>query len=234
METERRTLQLPDGRIIEYTVDRGMRNNIYIHIKNGKVVLKLPLWAEEDQGERFLREKADWVLKNIGKRSPEEVIPESFTEGTVFPFYGETLTVCCEYPEKYFPPFFAEGRIVAACPPGGYTDKDAYVDAQVRRAIRKRTLELVNDGFARLTALTGLYPKKVTVKKMSASWGRCSSTGNISINSKAVFFPPECLDYVIIHELCHLRYMDHSPEFWALVSRFCPDWKRIRASMRGM
>ena len=233
METEKRTLLLPDGRRIDYTVDRGKRNNIYIHIKNGRVVLKLPLRADEAQGEHFLREKADWVLKNTSQRSPGETVPESFTEGTSFPFYGETFTVCCEYPEKYFPPFFGEGRLVVACPPGRHTDRDAYTDAQVRQAIKKRTLELVNDGFARLTVLTGLCPKKVTVKKMTASWGRCSSTGNISINAGVVFFPPECLDYVIIHELCHLRYMDHSPEFWALVSRFCPDWKRIRAGMKG-
>ena len=236
METGIRTLVLADGRTLEYTVDRGRRKNIYITVKNGKVVLKLPMYADESHGEIFLRQKADWVLRNIRPRVSEAVIPERFTEGTRFSFFGEEYTVCCRYSEKYFPPYFEDGQLVVAWfseYDSTGIDKDDFTDAQARQAIKKRTLELVNDGFARLTRLTGLFPKKVTVKKMTASWGRCSSTGNISINGNVVFFPPEYLDYVIIHELCHLRYMDHSPDFWALVARFCPDWKRIRANMKG-
>ena len=108
----------------------------------------------------------------------------------------------------------------------------AYIDAQARKAVAARTRELVADSFARLSPLLGLYPKKVTVKKMTASWGRCSSSGNISINSAIVFYDRECIDYVVAHELCHLRHMDHSPDFWALVSTVCPEWKRIRARLR--
>lgn len=227
---------LADGRTIEYTVDRGQRKNIYINIKNGKVVLKLPMRADEAQGERFLREKADWVLKNLKPRISEAVIPESFAEDARFTLHGGEYTVCCQYADRYFPPRFEEGKLVVAWfskYDSTGIDKESYTDAQARLAIKQKTLELVNEGFERLTRLTGLYPKKVTVKKMTASWGRCSSNGNISINSNIVYYPPECLDYVIIHELCHLRHMDHSPEFWELVGRFCPDWKRIRRRMKG-
>ena len=229
-------MMLPDGRSLEYTVDRGQRKNIYITIKNGRVILKLPLRADEAQGERFLREKADWVLKNIKPRISEAVIADCFSEGTRFTMHGEEYTVCCEPADRYFPPRFEEGRLVVSRPEGSgisEKDKDSYTDAQARKAIGQRTAELVNEAFQRLTKLTGLYPNKVTVKKMTASWGRCSSTGNISINSNIVYYPPECLDYVVIHELCHLRYMDHSTAFWELVGRYCPDWKRIRHRMKG-
>lgn len=236
METARKTLMLPDGRSLEYTVDRGQRKNIYITIKGGRVILKLPMWAAEAQGERFLLEKAEWVLKNIKPRISEAVIPDRFVEGTVFTLHGEEYTVCCEYAERYFPPRFEEGRLVVSWfgrDKTGDADKEQYTDSQVRLALKQKTLELVNEGFQRLTALTGLCPKKVTVKRMTASWGRCSSAGNISINANIVFYPPECLDYVIIHELCHLRHMDHSAAFWELVGRYCPDWKSIRHRMKG-
>ncbi len=227
-----RTLTLADGRVLEYTVDRGKRKNIYITVKNGRVVLKLPLYADEATGESFLREKADWVLKSLRPRPSAAVIPDSFREGAEFTLAGERFTVCCELAERYFFPRFEDGRLVIAWF-GRYDDidKDSFADAQARLALRRRTEEIIRERFEKLTALTGLYPKKVTIKKLTASWGRCSSTGNISINSKIVYYPTECIDYVIIHELCHLRHMDHSAEFWALVSRYCPEWKRIRAML---
>lgn len=227
---------LDNGQLLEYTLDRGKRQNIYITVKNGRVILKLPLYADEAQGERFLREKSDWILKSLRPRQSEAVIPEEFTEGTRFTLAGREYTVATEYSDRYFYPYFEDGRLVIAWF-HSYDeidiDKDSFTDAQARRAIKQRTEEIVKEAFERLTALTGLVPKKVTIKQMTASWGRCSSEGNISINQRLVFFPQDCIDYVIIHELCHLRYMDHSPAFRALVGRYCPGWQSIRARMKG-
>jgi len=235
MDPKPRKLLLSDSMELEYFIDRSRRRNIYISIKDGKVVLKLPLIGGEERGEAFLREKADWIFKTLKPRPSIAKIPSYFSEGETFTLAGEEYTVCCEIAPKYFYPLFENGRLTVAVfrdfEDHGI-DQDSYTDAQARRAIEKRTSEIVEEAFGRLTALTGLYPKKVTVKKMSASWGRCSSNGSISINANVVFYPKECIDYVIIHELCHLRHMDHSREFWELVSRFCPEWKRIRQSMK--
>ncbi len=79
----------------------------------------------------------------------------------------------------------------------------------------------------------GKAPQKLTVKTMSSRWGSCTSKGNIAINSKVVQFSRECIMYVCIHELCHLEHMDHSKDFWAMVEKYCPDWKRIRKIMNN-
>jgi hypothetical protein len=68
---------------------------------------------------------------------------------------------------------------------------------------------------------------------MTASWGRCSSEGNISMNYKVIAYPKKNIDYVCIHELAHLRHMNHSRDFWALVEKYCPDYRQIRDSMRA-
>ena len=90
----------------------------------------------------------------------------------------------------------------------------------------------VRESMDRLTAEMQLYPKKVTLKDLKASWGRCSSDVRISINYKVITFPKAYVDYVCIHELSHLVHMDHSSQFWALVGRYCPDWKNIRQNMK--
>ena len=233
MSRERRTLILDNGERLDYILDRGKRRNIYIAVKDSEVVLRIPLYGDAAAGERFLKEKSSWVLQSLQKRKKASA-PERYTEGLSFALGGERFTVTAVEAPRYFPPAFVGGRLeIAVCKTFADShEAAAYIDAQARKAVAARTRELVADSFARLSPLLGLYPKKVTVKKMTASWGRCSSTGNISINSAIVFYDRECIDYVVAHELCHLRHMDHSPDFWALVSTVCPEWKRIRARLR--
>jgi predicted metal-dependent hydrolase len=69
------------------------------------------------------------------------------------------------------------------------------------------------------------YPR-ISIRRMQASWGRCSAKGMISLNIKLIQVLKEYIDYVIIHELCHLKYLHHEPEFYYLLSRVMPDWKR--------
>lgn len=220
---------MPDGSELEYFIDRSSRKNIYISVRDGRVILKLPMTGCEERGERFLREKSAWILQSLAKNPSTAKPPVSFSEGESFTLAGEEYTVACVNTERYEPPRFENGSLTVSVP---HDYDSAYVSSEVRKALEQKTLEIIRAAFARLTLLTGLYPKKVTVKRMTASWGRCSSNGSISINSAVVFYPIECIDYVIIHELCHLRHMDHSAGFWELVSRFCPDWKRIRKCMR--
>ena len=106
----------------------------------------------------------------------------------------------------------------------------------VRRLFRRFVYSLCEErvrlSFDKYTAKLGLYPKRVTFKKMVSRWGSCSVSGNISINVDVICFEQECIDYVVIHELCHLKHMDHGADFWALVSTCCPDYKRLRERMK--
>lgn len=222
---------LENGALLEYILDRGDRRNIYIAVKDDEVVLRMPRYAPLETGERFLKEKSSWVMKSMIKRQ-RAAAPEVYREGMSFSLGGEEFTVAAVEAERYFAPRFSDGRLELAVSGRALADREGYIDAQAKKAVAARTRELISGSFSSLAPQLGLYPNKVTIKKMTASWGRCSSTGNISINSAIVFFDRECIDYVVAHELCHLRYMDHSPDFWALVSTVCPEWKRIRAKLR--
>ena len=86
---------------------------------------------------------------------------------------------------------------------------------------------------ARIRAIAprlGLYPARVTVRAQQTLWGSCTEKGNISLNWRLVLLPSALADYVLVHELCHLRHLDHSRRFWALVATLIPDYaKRQRA-----
>ena len=87
----------------------------------------------------------------------------------------------------------------------------------------------------RLDRIFALYPvgkpHKVLIRDLVSRWGSCSSLGTVSINRRCAVLPDELIDYVILHELCHLTVLDHSPQFWRLLSGQLPDALKKRRAM---
>ena len=202
---------------------------MYINIRSGRVTLKIPPAVSLSQAERFLEEKSEWIFKNLDNEKISSGEPKAFKNGEKFRLAGDEYVITPEKSSRYFKPYFDGNKLVIAI--REQIDEE-YVKAQTEKALTAKAAEIIGERMKILTAKTGLVPKKVTIKKLSGSWGRCSSEGNISININIVFYDKECIDYVIIHELCHLKHMDHSKAFWSTVEKYCPDWKRIRNSLR--
>jgi len=85
---------------------------------------------------------------------------------------------------------------------------------------------------AHYAPLMGVSPNKIFIKEQRTLWGSCSARGNLNFNRKLLKAPPEILDYVVVHELAHLRHMNHSKRFWDFVATQCPEWKARRTWLR--
>jgi predicted metal-dependent hydrolase len=98
------------------------------------------------------------------------------------------------------------------------------LEAQARRELPPRLLELA--------AQHGLTVSRISIRNQRWRWGSCSRSGHICLNWRLVTMPPTVRDYVLLHELMHLKRMDHSPKFWKLVAAVCPDYQEARAYLR--
>ena len=102
---------------------------------------------------------------------------------------------------------------------GGFTDDEI-------RAMAEKTLELVTSRAEYFAGIMGVKYRRITVRNQKTRWGSCSSKGNLNFNCLLALVPPEVLDSVVIHELCHLKEMNHSEKFYAEVLRVFPDYYR--------
>lgn len=133
----------------------------------------------------------------------------------------------------------AAGVRVREARPGCLRVSGAIADEQVARAALRRWLvrQAQAHFMPRLHVLshtTGLRYRRVSFRCQKTRWGSCSRDRAISLNARLLFLPPELVDYVLIHELCHLVHMNHSKRFWALVAEHCRDFRACDRRLREM
>ena len=107
------------------------------------------------------------------------------------------------------------------------------LSAGALRALRHRASQELPPRLLALAAEHGVTVSRVSIRNQRWRWGSCSRSGHICLNWRLVTMPDEVRDYVLIHELMHLKRMDHSPKFWKLVAAACPAYKEARAWLRS-
>ncbi len=93
-----------------------------------------------------------------------------------------------------------------------------------RKALAERAAAILPARAAHFAPMVGVSYQRIAIRAQRTRWGSCSSQGNLNFNCLLVLCPPEVLDYVVIHELCHRKELNHSPRFWAEVEKYCPDY----------
>lgn len=110
------------------------------------------------------------------------------------------------------------------------------VDANqlLEKALREKARQLFAERLAHYAPHLGVAPPPLRLSSARTRWGSCSHHGGISLNWRLVFMPLAIIDYVVAHELAHLREMNHSPRFWSVVEQLCPDWRARRLELRQL
>ncbi|WP_456423589.1 M48 family metallopeptidase [Thermococcus sp.] len=177
---------------------------------DGRVVVTAPKGFDV---EAFLRKHRRWLWNRLAEL--EEVRRES-SRG--FPLFGEFYGVKLENGGE------VEIRGKTLILPV----KREKARESLKALLKERLMPLI----ALYSTLLGVSPGRIYIRNQRKKWASCSSRGNLSFNLRLVALPESLIQYIVIHELAHLRYLDHSPEFWSLVKRFYPDYRNARKELR--
>ncbi len=190
-----------------------------------RVELKVPSRCPAREIDSFLQTKVDWILRkqDYFNSIPQPVLP-SFADGAEHQFMGQPYRLILVEASR---PSVSklQDSILLGLPDPGNPDKvrSAFESWLRTMAIEDFTVRLQQ--LYKPLARLGLPKPRLTVRKMKARWGSCSRSGDICLNSLLVQKPEAAIDYVITHELCHLREFSHSKRFYALLDRVMPDWR---------
>ena len=213
---------LIDGKLVAYRVKRSPRSSharLEIRADTGLTVI-VPRSYSLSRVPGIITDKKRWVkakleLLHRGKQAYE-------TEGTCR-YLGRTLKVVTNvghHPVAL--PILLDDELIFAWDSG-----DGH-SAGIERWLRKQAGTVVQEMAEKNALKIGVNYKVLRLRSARTRWGSCSPGGTLSFNWKLVMFPREVMEYVVIHELCHLKEMNHSKSFWALVEIHCPDWRAHR------
>ena len=221
-------------RKIHFKIQRGRRKKtVAIHIQpNIAVVVLTPQLMETETIRDIVRKRAKWIIEKQEKlkKIRSGLSKKDFVSGETFPYLGR------QYRLKVMKSISPEDKCKLLNGRLQVQIDNKLKGKAVKKAIRDklvewymaRAQEKINERINRYSAQTGKWPKKVIIKNQEKRWGSCSHSGIVRFNWKAVMAPIVVFDYIIVHELSHLLYPNHSEKFWRKVESIIPDFKKHR------
>ncbi|HPI38353.1 MAG TPA: SprT family zinc-dependent metalloprotease [Ignavibacteriaceae bacterium] len=209
-------------KIKDYLIPFRVRVNFrakYLRMKfhsNGTLLITIPSPKLQNRVQGFVESHSIWILEKY-----EKILQLK----NVYALFGKELLIDRQY-ELFINTHkinFVKDRLRIISPEGSTISTDEVYSIWLKHYAKKYLP-------ARTTELAKKYdfnPNRITVRGQSSRWGSCSRKGNISLNFNLLKFEKEMIDYVIIHELCHLRHLNHSPKFWYEVEKILPSYKSI-------
>lgn len=167
------------GEKIQYTLIKSKIKNMYIHIKDGKVIVKAPIKLKDKYIHDFVNKKAKWIYEKLKENKLKISKDEKIEQKDL-----ERLGIIVE------------------------------------QSVKKYSIKL------------GVSPEKVRIKIIKYAWGSCSTKRNITINKKLAKKDEKVIEYVVLHEMSHLIYMNHSKDFWTLVEKHMPKYKEYKNKLK--
>jgi predicted metal-dependent hydrolase len=199
--------------------DRARRVRVSVESDRGIEVV-LPRRAPDRAAAAAVRELRPWIERRL--RELDRARQAIASRGDSVPYLGQMLRLQGEPGRRRV---HRRGDLLLV--PAGAGRREA-----LERWYRRAAAAEITPRLERACAQTGGSYEKLTIRGQKTRWASCSRSGTMSFNWRLLLAPEAVLDYVIWHEVCHLEIMDHSPRFWALLARWCPDYRSQAAWLR--
>ncbi len=235
-----------DNAVVAYLFQRAKRRTIGFVVGPDGLVVRAPRWTPVAEVEAALREKSQWITRKLGEsRERQERQQEArieWRDGVVLPWLGGSIQLVLD-PGHHFGAVGAQLEPRAA--DGIADDTPALLRVglpktaepeQIRDAVQAWLMRQAKEYFAQrldyFAPLLQVQWRKLSLSSAGTRWGSARIDGSIRLNWRLIHFRPAVIDYVVAHELSHLRVMDHSPRFWDTVRSVVPDYAELRGQLK--
>jgi len=218
-----------DGQTITYTVKRSLRAKrvrLEVRPQTGLTAV-VPHAYKIGQLPRLLKSKERWISNNLARYRHFQSLStkKELKSGDTVPYLGRDLELVKRENHSGAGSITLEVNTLLVSPK---LFKNGILELALERWYRTQAAKLISERIDKLSFQMGISYRRIVIRGQKTRWGSCSHKKNISFNWKLIMAPEPVIDYVIIHELTHLKEMNHSKRFWELVAQYCPRWREYK------
>lgn len=203
-------------------IRRSRSKTARLQVNNGAVSIVVPFELPQARIKKILTEKNRWIKEKLYlHQQAMPVSSKEFINGEAFPYLGRNYRLKIKF-GAFAPVKLKQGFLIVTLP------KESASPELIRNALvrwySQQALQRFTEKVERYAKIIGVSPNSVEIKAFKSRWGSCGVNGDILFHWKVILAPHRIVDYVVVHELCHLKHHDHSPAFWKAVERVVPDY----------
>jgi len=208
-----------------YRIIRSNRKSISLQITpEGQLIVRAPNSASDKQIFGIVKSKSTWIQKHQARLAAQHVQPKTFTAGETFWYLGEQYPLLLT--DRQSPPLELDGAFYLSTR-AQKNAKQVFID-WYRQETRLITRQLVEKYSARY----GFKVNQIRITSARTRWGSCSNKGNLNFTYRLSMAPLSAIEYVVVHELAHLKVHNHGRDFWAQVAQIYPGYKTPRTWLK--
>ena len=214
---------------VTYTLIQAVRRDVLFQaLPEAGIRGYAPKYMSLREIDRMVRERAEELTRmqrEVDQRLEAHRLAHRITDGSAILIEGRRHILRLRQGQRRTGRI-SEGEYILTLPD---PEDDEAVRAAIRSTLSTMALKRIRERLDHYIPRVGRAPGRIAIRDQKSRWGSCSQKGNVNFNWKLIMAPPEALDYVVVHELCHLYEFNHSPRFWALVEAQLPDyeaWKK--------
>lgn len=211
---------------------KGIKNmHLYVKPPNGRVTVSAPLSMSDEAIERFVRTRASWIKKQIAKFETQPRQSErEYVSGETLYVWGKRYYLRTENGGKNSIVLSGETALLTVRKESTPEQRDNFIREWYRKALKEEIAKVL----PKWEKITGLQAESCQTKYMTTRWGTCNpSKKRLWLNLQLAKKTPECLEYVILHELVHLVEKNHGERFVALMDTYMPMWRETKVTLNG-
>ena len=194
-------------------------------MKDGRVVVRAPSRARQSDIDKFIFEKQSWLTSKLAAIENNKNTYYDVMNYSVLLFLGAKYSLC-----KWSGKKIAVGENFSILVPNGA--EDSKILSMIKTWYRKQAKDILFKRTQEIASKLKLFPQDLKINDSKGRWGACNNKNVITFNWRVVMLPPAIIDYVIVHELCHMVEFNHSKKFWSLVQTFLSDAKQRREKIK--
>ena len=198
-----------------------------IYLDGEGIKVRVPKDLSDSRIYELIARKSPWIKRKL-KEAKLTMLPrpKEFVSGETFSYLGRNYRLKALFGDK--PSLKLRGGYLEASISGSFGTQEEEIRSLLVDWYRKHAQERLEEKTHRYAKILQVEPKSISIKDYKSRWGSCSTTGDISYNWRIVIAPHRIVDYVVVHELCHLLEHNHSASYWRHVERVIPDFQECR------